>query len=304
MNRTPELPVIVGFDGSTAAYAAVRYGADEAWLRGCALQLVNAFSWPLLYPLFGAVDDPGEQNLRLRMLGLLAGNARELRRDRPGLSVATRTFDGSPGGVLIAASRDAALLVVGHRGMGGFAGLLAGSVGIQAAGHAHCPVLVVRGEAVSADAPVVLGVDGSPAAGSAADEAFAHAGRRAAELLAVHSVPRHSVPRHAVPAGAVPVGGRGGREPAPDDFAAGLHAVADRHDEVSYRTEVIPGDSAATTLIAVAHRARAGLIVVGSRGVGGFRGLVMGSTSRALIEHAPCPVMVVPGAQSEPAPGS
>jgi nucleotide-binding universal stress UspA family protein len=297
MSQTPVRPVIVGYDGSTAAQAAVRYGADEARRRGCALHLVNAFSWPLLYPLFGADDSPGDQNLRLRMLRRMTDEARELRRAHPDLSVVARTFDGSPGGVLIAASREADLLVVGHRGMGGFAGLLAGSVGIQAAGHAYCPVLVVRGAAAPVDAPVVLGVDGSPGADAAAEHAFAAAGRRAAELLAVCSVPRH-----AVPAGTVPAGGRGTGEPAPDG-AAGLHAAADRHREVSYRAEVVPGDSPATALMAVAHRARAGLIVVGSRGVGGFRGLVMGSTSRALIEHAPCPVMVAPGARSEPAPG-
>jgi nucleotide-binding universal stress UspA family protein len=78
------------------------------------------------------------------------------------------------------------------------------------------------------------------------------------------------------------------------DAAAGALGVGARYPNVKYRTEVVPGHSVAAALIALASRTSAGLLVVGSRGLGGFRGLVMGSTSRNLIEHAPCPVMVVP----------
>jgi nucleotide-binding universal stress UspA family protein len=78
------------------------------------------------------------------------------------------------------------------------------------------------------------------------------------------------------------------------DPAAGGLGVGARYPDVKYRTEVVPGDSVALGLITFARHTSAGLLVVGSRGLGGFRGLVMGSTSRTLIEHAPCPVMVVP----------
>ena len=80
------------------------------------------------------------------------------------------------------------------------------------------------------------------------------------------------------------------------DPAAGALGVGARYPDVKYRTEVVPGDSVASALITFARRTSAGLLVVGSRGLGGFRGLVMGSTSRNVIEHAPCPVMVVPAA--------
>lgn len=280
-------PVIVGFDGSTAAHDAVGYGAGEAMLRGGELHLVHAFSWPLIYPPFGARYDPHDHGPRSAMLDVMSQTARDTERAHSGLSVRFRIVDGSPGGVLVTASRDAELLVVGHRGAGGFAGLLAGSVGMQAAGHAHCPVVVVRGTSRSADAPVVLGVDGSHGARAAADAAFALARRRRTELLLVYHQPLHTSRAAA------------GHSPPPlavDQLEASTRGIAGRYCDVKLRTEVRGGDSAATALTAAADDCGAGLVVVGSRGVGGFRAMVMGSTSRTLIEHARCPVMVVPSA--------
>jgi nucleotide-binding universal stress UspA family protein len=287
-------PVVVGFDGSVSARAAVQYGVGEALLRGCGLRLVHAFSWPLIYPPFGAVYDPDDHGPRVAMLNLLQAAASDVRRQHPDLSVDYRIVDGSPGGVLVKASSDAAVLVVGHRGLGGFTGLLAGSVGMQVTGHAHCPVVVVRGEPVTpgpvAAAPIVLGFDGSPSAGTAAVAAFAQAQRREVELFVVHQHAPHTARVKAEAAAA-------GHSPPPctaDELAASLRVTAARYSDVKYHTEVVHGDSAATALITAAHRVRAGLLVVGTRGVGGFRGLVMGSTSRGLVEHASCPIMVVP----------
>jgi nucleotide-binding universal stress UspA family protein len=288
-------PVVVGFDGSTSAHAAVRYGVGEALLRGCGLRLVHAFSWPLIYPPFGAGYDPQDHGPRVAMLKLLTVTARDVQREHPDLPVDTRIVDGSPGGVLVAASSGAAVLVVGHRGMGGFTGLLAGSVGIQVTGHAHCPVVVVRGEPLAtglqpADTPIVLGFDGSPSANAAANAAFAQARRWGVELLVVYHHPRHTARVEAEAAVA-------GHYPPPcttDEFAASLHVTAAAYGDVKYRTEVVHGDSAAAALIAAASSLRAALLVVGARGVGGFRGLMMGSTSRSLVEHAPCPMMVIP----------
>jgi nucleotide-binding universal stress UspA family protein len=285
-------PVIVGFDGSTAAHDAVGYGAAEALLRGGELHLVHAFSWPLIYPPFGATYDPHDHGPRSAMLDVVSQTAREAERAHPGLSVRSRILDGSPGGVLVTASRDADLLVVGHRGTGGFPGLLAGSVGMQTAGHAHCPVVIVRGTARSADAPVVLGVDGSPGARAAADAAFAQARRRSTELLIVHHRPPHSG-RAETEAGHSP-------DPAAvHHVEASMRGVADRYRDVRWRMEVHGGDSAAAALMAAADDCGAGLVVVGSRGIGGFRAMVMGSTVRTLIEHAPCPVMAVPSGVHE-----
>lgn len=289
-------PVIVGFDGSASAHVAVGYAADEALLRGCDLHLFHAFGWPLIYPPFGAAYDPDDHGPRAAMSGLLSQTARDTERAHPHLTVHARIGDGSPGGVLVTASRDAELLVVGHRGLGGFAGLLAGSVGMQAAGHAHCPVVVVRGTIAPAGAPIVLGIDGSPGAMAAADAAFAQAQRRGTELLVMRHHPAHTGRAEAEAAAT-------GHHPglsAVDDLAASMHGLAARYSDVKWRTEEVHGDSASTALMAAAGDTGAGLLVVGSRGIGGFRAMVMGSTSRTLIEHAPCPVMVAPSAAHGP----
>jgi nucleotide-binding universal stress UspA family protein len=200
----------------------VRFGAGEALRRACELRLVHAFSAPLIYPPFGAEYDPHDRGPRARMRDLLAHMALDIGRDHPQLSVTTRLIDGSPGGVLVAASREAGLLVVGHRGLGGFAELLAGSVGVQAAGHAHCPV-VVRGGPVAADAPIVVGVDGSPGARAAVSAAFDEAHRRGVELFIVHLLSNHALqPESRATAG-------GYREASTADPVAEPGAVAGVH---------------------------------------------------------------------------
>jgi nucleotide-binding universal stress UspA family protein len=283
-------PVVVGFDGSATARSAVHYSTREAQRRGCGLHIVHAFGWPVIGPPFHAPYDQHDQGPRAAMLNLLAQTAHEVRADRPSLSVTTRLIDGSSGGVLVDISREAQLLVVGHRGLGGFAGLLAGSVAAQAAAHARCPVVIVRGDPAPDGAPIVLGTDGSPGANRAAEIAFAQAQLRDVELILAHHQPARRSS-----AGAI-VTGDPGFWATVGDPAAGALGVGARYPDVKYRTEVVPGESVASALVAFARRTSAGLLVVGSRGLGGFRGLVMGSTSRNVIEHASCPVMVVPAA--------
>ena len=281
-------PVVVGFDGSATARTAVQYGAQEALRRRCGLRIVHAFGWPIILPPFHAPYDEHDQGPRAAMLDLLAQTAHDVQADHPQLSVTTRLIDGSPGAVLVGASSDAQLLVVGHRGLGGFAGLLVGSVAAQAAEHSRCPVVVVRGDCPPDAAPVVLGTDGSGGANRAAEVAFAQAQLRDVELILAH---HRQARRH--PADAIADGNPSFWALVGDPAAGGL-GVGARYPDVKYRTEVVPGDSVASALIAFARHTSAGLLVVGSRGGGRFRGLVMGSTSRRLIEHAPCPVMVVP----------
>jgi nucleotide-binding universal stress UspA family protein len=281
-------PVVVGFDGSATAQAAVHYGAREALRRGCGLRIVHALGWPVVLPPFRAPYDQHDQGPRAAMLDLLAQTAHQVHADLPGLSVTTRLIDGSPGAVLVDASREAQLLVVAHRGWGGFAGLLVGSVAAQIVGHTHCPVVVVRGDDPPEGAPVVLGTDGSSGANRAAEVAFALAQLRDVELILAHHQPAR-----ASSAATIATGNPAFWATVGDPEAGALGAGA-RYPDVKYRTEIVPGDTVASALITFARRTSAGLLVVGSRGRGGFRGLVTGSTPRNLIEHAPCPVLVVP----------
>ena len=98
------------------AEAPARTGAREALRRDCGLRIVHAFGWPVILPPFHAPYDQHDQGPRAAMLDLLAQTAHDVQADHPHLSVTTRLIDGSPGGVLVDASRDAQLLVLGHRG--------------------------------------------------------------------------------------------------------------------------------------------------------------------------------------------
>ncbi|MCU7730317.1 universal stress protein [Actinoplanes sp. KI2] len=267
--------VVAGFDGSAAATAALRYGARQAARRGSELRIVHAFGWSVLmapmYPPYLDVD----RAPRDALLDMLAATAAAVRNEFPDLPVTTRLVDGSAAAVLIDASREAQLLVVGHRGTGGFAGLLAGSTATQLAGHASCPVTVVRDANAAEGAMIVLGMDGSPHALAAADVAFAEARRQDAELVIISQ-------------------GQAPSETGPDAVTAQVEQLARQYSDVKYRRDSADGATAAAALIDAANRLRAGMIVVGSRGHGGFRGLITGSTSRALVDHAGCPVTVVP----------
>lgn len=283
-------PVVVGFDGSSAAASAVRHGAREAAQRGTELRIVHAFGWLTLLPPVYTTYDEYQQGPRAAMLDLLTRTANGVREQWPDLPVSPRLLDGSPGGVLVDASRDAQLVVVGHRGIGGFAGLLAGSTAMQLASHAASPVTVVRGPAQPDDAVIVLGMDGSSQALAAADVAFESAQRQRVELVVVY--------HQRMPSDAGPDAGAA----VPQTVTAQVQLLAERYSDVKYRIEAAQGSSAALALIDAAAEFSAGMVVVGSRGQGGFRGLIMGSTSRALVEHATVPVTVVPAA-AEPTGG-
>lgn len=138
--------VVVGDDGSAGAAAAVRYAVEEARRRGCALHVVRAYtllssSRPADVP-FGVV--PSEQELGAAAAAELESRWGDLA-DGAGIDVDLRPVPGRADEVLLAASRTAAVLVVGARGVGGFEALLLGSVADRVVAHAACPVLVVRG---------------------------------------------------------------------------------------------------------------------------------------------------------------
>jgi nucleotide-binding universal stress UspA family protein len=187
--------VVVGVDGSPQSLFALDWATQEAIARPCTLRIVHAFRWPLTSGLADtAAFGPSAADLQRaaqRILSIAADRASESTSDldvRTDLPACTATV------ALIDASRAAALVVVGHRGLGGLTGLLVGSVGVQTAAHAACPVVVVRPSDLnsSAYAPgtaigqVVVGVDGSELSSLALDFAYAHASRHGLGVIAIN----------------------------------------------------------------------------------------------------------------------
>ncbi|HET9518436.1 MAG TPA: universal stress protein, partial [Actinoplanes sp.] len=204
------------------------------------------------------------------------------------VTVSTAVVDGAAVAVLLQQCRDAHLLVVGDRGLGGITGLLLGSVAVQTVTHADCPVLVVRGHR-HADGPVVVGVDGSQTSAAALRFAAAEAEARGSELVAVHSWtgPVSTGPGDMLPLVYDPLTVAGDEQVL---LAEAVAAVAGDHPDVVIRQEVVRGPSR-KVLVEKSHQAQ--LLVVGARGRGGFAGLILGSVSQHLMYHADCPTAVV-----------
>ncbi|MBV1850482.1 universal stress protein [Catellatospora tritici] len=280
--------VVVGVDGSAAALSAVRLAAREAARRGRRLRIVHAFIWPLLNVDVGPSDAVPEGGLRHDAERLLAEAATTAAATEPDVTTVAELVTGAPAAVLLAAARDADLLVLGDRGLGGFTGLLLGSVAVQATAHSTTPVLVSRGEEHT-DGPVVVGIDDSPAGTAAVEAAFAAAEQRHAELLAVRSWthPAMATPYTTpVPSDLGPVEQAEGRI-----LTETMAPLLDGHRKVEVREQLVYGGPG-RTLVQLSELAQ--LVVVGTRGRGGFAGLLLGSVSQQALHHAACPVLVVP----------
>jgi nucleotide-binding universal stress UspA family protein len=185
------------------------------------------------------------------------------------------------------------MLVVGHRGLGGFAGLLLGSVGVSVVAHAPCSVVVVRGRP-TAGGPVAVGVDGSAESNRALVNAFGEAVQRGTHLLAVHAWTLPSGPGGEPGRAYESVLARGerqGRETTLHSIAA-VHAA---YPEVTVDVHIGDGSPAAELVAASAGAQLVVVGAVGAVGVGGFHGRVLGSTTHALVHHAMCPVFVTRG---------
>ncbi|MCU1519880.1 MAG: universal stress protein [Arthrobacter sp.] len=269
--------IVVGYDASVEAGHAVRWAARQAVRRGCGLHLVHCSLWPLMTHDLGPV--PGVDNSGLERSGEIAlDEGVALAQDEaPGLEITTSLLYGWAAEHLLKLSAGEAMLVVGSRGIGGFMGLLVGSVSLEMAATANCPVAVIRSDEHPAG-PVVVAVDssGSP---TALREACALAASTGAALTVVHV-------QHA------PAGFKRLRDPAGDSQEL-LEAV------VNSAREAAPGISVEGRLLtdtsiprAILEAARgASITVVGTKGDGLIRGTI-GSTAHAVLHHAKGPVLM------------
>ncbi len=286
-SREPD-PVLVGVDGSEASTRAVRWAAREAGLRGTGLHVVHAWLWPLFHvPLGGSPAAPPGSGLQAEADRILAGAAATARAVAPDIVVETTLAVGEAGAELLRRAPGAQLVVVGSRGLGGFTGLLLGSTGIAMSAHSPRPVVVVRGDETP-HGPVVAGVDGSPGADAVLRRAFGEAALHGSEVLVVHS---WSVGLHLVPLAAEGYERveRAARDHAEELVDQALSRVTPDFDAVKVSV-LLAESSAAADLVAASRSAR--LLVVGSRELGFVQGMLLGSTTHALLHHAACPVLV------------
>lgn len=284
--------VVVGVDGSPDALRAVRWAARDAARRGADLDLVAAIVWaedrlpgiPALVP-----DRTGDVLRNLAMLALDEAEATAAEA-APGIVTTRREVVGFAPSVLRAAARGAEVLVVGDRGRGRIASVMAGSVAVALAAHASCPVVVVRGalEDGSAEAtgPVVVGIDGTSRSDAALAFAFAEASAQGARLLAVHTWSDVVNDPYLAPL----IRWELVAEDEANRLADRLAGWQEKYPEVEVEQLVARG-RAAHVLLDRSVGAR--LVVVGSRGHGEVLGLLLDSVGNALIHGASCPVAVV-----------
>jgi nucleotide-binding universal stress UspA family protein len=289
-------PVVVGVDGSPSSLDALDVAAEEARLRRVPLRIVHAFVWPYLgVPLGPSPFGPPEGGLQNQALRIVDEAVERALKVAPGVDVDGEVLTGGGAALLVAESRTARMVVVGDRGLGGFTGLLIGSVAVQLAAHAQCPVLVVRGQS-HPSGPVVVGVDGSPEASGAVMQAFEEAWLREARLVALHA---WLDPVAREPGDMLPL--VHDVDQVRNEEARGLaEAVAgcrEEYPDVTVREELVRGPARAALIDASVE---AQLLVVGTRGRGGIRGLLLGSVSQAVLHHAQCPVLAVPSKRTWP----
>ncbi len=282
--------IVAGLDSSACSRHSVDWAAAEADRRGTQLEVVHAYQVPMSgYPAHSVPDL--EVTLRRAANDLLEQTAAELRHTHPGLLITTHLSHAAAATALRRASVGAALTVVGISGNGRVAEIVMGSVALAIASENTAPVAVIHPDQEPDDQlPVLVGVDGSPNSRPAIEFAFEAAELRHVPLLAVHSSWYNTATDAAFPGLRMMseplVGVRRARRLLFNE----LSACRAKHPDV----RVIQRLSRTRPTPSMLHYSRgAQLVVVGTRGRHALAGLVLGSTSHALIIRGTCPVVVV-----------
>jgi nucleotide-binding universal stress UspA family protein len=283
--------IVVGCDGSPSAVEALRWAAREGAVRGWSVTALLAWDYlnqPVRAPEAQFNPKFGDAEAR----EVLARTLKEALGDRASLVQPVVVCD-LPARALLEAAEAADLLVVGARGLGGVRGALLGSVSQQCVHHSKAPVAVVRTPTPAAASGIVVAIDGSEGSQRALDWALDEARARACTITVVNVW-------HPAPSATWAV-------PAAWPDMTGMQEAADELIDRALRradTEGVPPTMIerhavfGTVVDAVLDEARdAQLLVVGSRGRGGFAGLLLGSVSQHLVHHATCPIVVVPPAR-------
>lgn len=275
--------IVVGTDGSAAADRALDVAARAASLRSLPLTLLLAVP-PGRTPTTDFGSTSMVNGLLDRGRAALDDSANRLCAAYPHLSVDTDLMAADAAAALVGASQSAELVVVGARGRNlPLVTQLLGGTADAVITHAHGPVLVVPATADPlAEGPVVIGADESHESQAALRPAFESAALRGVDVLALCAWDLHPADAEFFDERAL-----GALEQA---VAATVSAMADEFPGVEATTKLVRGRPASVLVEASEH---ASLVAVGSRGFGGFRGLLLGSVSREVARAAKCPVLVV-----------
>ncbi len=282
--------VVVGVDNTETSLHAARWAASLAAREDSELHIVGAYDASTSNYAPGLV-------IPQEVVEAIAGEAKDAVQQaaaavleaEPDVRVRTSVGEGDAARTLLEVGKDATAIVIGTRRLGGVKGLLLGSVGVTIAAHYHGRVIVIGDEAKAG--PVVVGVGDTPISDPAVRQAYRQADSLRVPLVAVHTWAQLD---------ADALHGFGIEPDAVERMSAEANeAVAERlagyvqdYPDVEVVRVVVPDDPG-KAIIAAAQERGASLIVVGSRGRGGFKGLLLGSTSQKVLQHAECPVMIV-----------
>jgi len=276
--------VVVGYNGRNHSRAALAWAVEEAARRNAPLLVLFAANYPgmTVEPGPGLLHrEPGALDAAYEVTARGVREALDLRSDA---AVFGATEVTSPSAALVEASHGADLVVLGTRGYGHVAGALLGSVAFSVAAQAACPVFVVPerpvGRSVGPDARVVVGTDGSGEAVAAVDFAARYAASASADLEIITCTGGHQVEN---------VDEQELRVAANHIAHAAAEKVHREHPDLNVSTRVEDGPAEVTLIDASLD---AGLVVVGTRGRGAFKGLLLGSVSHAVIHRATSVVAV------------
>jgi nucleotide-binding universal stress UspA family protein len=264
-------PIVVGIDGSAECWTALELACREAAMRRLPLRVVHALAWP--WPTFHMPDEPPSHDQDANSLHAQANALADAAVDRARRACLTRPVSGEviigfPDAVLLSASHNAAMVVIGQRAVGAIDRLLRGSVVATLTARAQCPVLISRGRP-DPSGNVLLAVDIASRASRVLDVAF--------EEAMLRGVPVGVPPS---PIGLVPV----------DDHHQTRHRTLPRHN---HHLSPTPRTQSRESLIEATKTAQ--LLVMG-RSVRTILGRRFSSSSHALLQRADCPVLIVSGA--------
>ena len=284
--------VVVGYDQSPAAKRAVVTAAQEASTRNATLVVVHAFEWvPPATPLM--VTPPRLEEICRDAARLIVAEAAALVHERyPSVPTETRAIAGYAPAALTDAARDAELLVLGNRGLGGFKGLLLGSVSRRSLAKASCPVLVVHADEHTPTGTVIAAVDvDSPGADDILGFTFTEAARRQSAVHAMYVLDTW-VLEYATDIEDVRGFIARATQEAGDRLAASLSPWEAKFPGVTVTHEILAGSPGGPL---VARSPTADLLVLGAlQRSPGHAGLQIGPVVPAVLPHAACPVAVVP----------